>query len=148
MSFLSRTKTNLNRPFFICANNLDHDPYPYFQWVDQNPNGYTLALNHPSYWSPAPAPLPAKPSKTAKTPRSQAITTTKRTYQGHLLNIARKTHASVQKRAEGVNEQEKQERQPTTIIITRDRHLHRRLARGQQYSRPWCTVSTPGTPKH
>ena len=51
--FLSRTKDNFNRPFFKCANNLEHNPCSYFQWADQDPNGYTIALNHtrPGYFS-------------------------------------------------------------------------------------------------
>ena len=61
--FLSRTKDNFNRPFFKCANILEHNPCSYFQWADQDPNGYTLALNHtrPGYFSQKPLPPPSPP---------------------------------------------------------------------------------------
>ena len=56
--FLSRTEATFNRPFFKCANSTDHDPCSYFQWTDQDPNEYTLALKHPTsrYFSQKPPP--------------------------------------------------------------------------------------------
>ena len=67
--FLSRTKANFNRPFFKCANSIDHDPCSYFQWADQDPNEFTLALNHPRsrYFSQKPPSPEAKLKK--KDPR-------------------------------------------------------------------------------
>ena len=141
-----QNQANFDRPFFKCDNNLEHDPYSYFQWADQEPNEYTVALNQPCYLPP-PLPSPVQPFKiTKKKPKSQAATTIERnhTHQGHLLDNAPQTHPSAQKRAEGAKEQEKQG-QP--ITAARDRH-HHCLARRQQYPRPWYSVYTPRTPKH
>ena len=71
--YLSRTKANCNRSFFKCANNLHHDPCSYFQWADQEPNEYIVALKHPSYLPPPSSPT--QPSKIARKPKSQAKTT-------------------------------------------------------------------------
>ena len=69
--FLRRSKKNFNRAFFKCANRADDDPCRYFQWADEEPNEYTLDLNHPrdGYFSQKPLlpPSPAKIEKRAKT---------------------------------------------------------------------------------
>ena len=69
--FLSRSKKNFNRAFFKCANRADDDPCRYFQWADEEPNKYTLDLNHPrdGYFAQKPLlpPPPAKIAKRAKT---------------------------------------------------------------------------------
>ena len=75
--FRSRTKAKFSRRFFKCANNLDHDPCSYFQWADQDPNEYTLALNHPSYLPPPPSP--AQPSKITKKAKTSSINKKKET---------------------------------------------------------------------
>ena len=65
--FLSRSKKNFNRAFFKCANRIDDDPCRYFQWADEEPNEYTLDLNHPrdGYFSQKPV-LPSSPTKYKK----------------------------------------------------------------------------------
>ena len=63
--YLSRSKANFNRAFFKCANGLGYDPRTYFQWADEEPNEFTLSLNHPrpGYFAQKPV-LPPTPTPT------------------------------------------------------------------------------------
>ena len=64
--YLSRSKTKFNRAFFKCATGLGYDPCTYFQWADEEPNEFTLSLNHPrpGYFAQRPL-LPPPPTKIA-----------------------------------------------------------------------------------
>ena len=78
--YLSRSKANFNRAFFKCSNGIGYDPCPYFQWADEEPNEFTLSLNHPrpGYFAQRPLlpPPPAKIAKRAKTSSNKKKETT------------------------------------------------------------------------
>ena len=78
--YLSRSKANFNRAFFKCSNGLGYNPCTYFQWADEEPNEFTLSLNHPrpGYFAQRPVlpPPPAKIAKRAKTSSNKKKETT------------------------------------------------------------------------
>ena len=130
---LSKTKVNFNRPFFMCGNNIEHDPCSYFQWADQDPNKFTLALNHPRslYFSQNPPP-PSPEAKLKK--KKRCLDPLKAT--SIILPVPKRTHQFKKEPKEPKNKKS----------TARDNH-HHCLAR-RQYPRPWYTVYTPRTLKH
>ena len=111
--FLSRTKANFNRPFFKCTKNIDHDPCSYFQWADQDPNEYTLALNHPRslYFSQKPPPPPE-----AKLKKKRCLDPLKAT--SIILPAPKRTHQFEKEPKEPKNKKSKKDFPPLETATT------------------------------